>query len=532
MIVHCTGCQARFRVPDEKVGPRGARIRCSRCGTLFAVGIPGATGSTPLPSAQPVRRVRPEVELETPPPPPRLEVAADDPFAGFRLDAGPPFGPPRTELDPAADPFEPRLDPPVEGSLDRGGVSTDPLAPGRTAQVGRLDVEGVEAADPAWAGVADAEGPGPAFPPARAAPRLEQGAEPAWMDDPFAAALSPRTERSSLSDRSLPLTDLADLLGEPERPSAVPPPLPTARASASRGEPGLGLDGPDLALEEPAARPPPGRIAEVDPLGAFPSGVRGGELASGPSELGALAADDEPPLALATDPAPDLPEMWRDGPTHVAEPEEAAATTAPAVQAAPPEGAARASAADAPPAADPARRGALRSVAVNAASLAALLVLALGFRVLWRGPGAGEAAASPAALLRAIGLGGRTGAALETAGVTSGRYPRAAGAPLLFVRGEVVSRSAGPLRRVRVDVEVVRGGRPIAARSALAGAVPTAEELFAVKDAAALDALSAAVAPRARAVRPGEPVPFLVAFTDVPDDLTGASLRVTASAVR
>src|SRR5512137_2124587 len=40
MIVACSACSARFRVADEKVGPRGARIRCTRCGKTFAVSPP------------------------------------------------------------------------------------------------------------------------------------------------------------------------------------------------------------------------------------------------------------------------------------------------------------------------------------------------------------------------------------------------------------------------------------------------------------------------------------------------------------
>src|SRR6266540_4444960 len=37
MIVICTKCQAKFRVADEKIGPRGAKVRCSRCQTVFLV---------------------------------------------------------------------------------------------------------------------------------------------------------------------------------------------------------------------------------------------------------------------------------------------------------------------------------------------------------------------------------------------------------------------------------------------------------------------------------------------------------------
>ena len=37
MIVVCSACQARFKVADEKVGPRGAKVRCSKCQTVFVV---------------------------------------------------------------------------------------------------------------------------------------------------------------------------------------------------------------------------------------------------------------------------------------------------------------------------------------------------------------------------------------------------------------------------------------------------------------------------------------------------------------
>lgn len=532
MIVHCTGCQARFRVADERVGARGARIRCSRCRTLFTIGPAGAPASTPAPSpltAGPPEAPAPEVELETPAPSP--PPAADDPFAGFRLDLGLSPGSQRGAPDLAGDPFaagDPFGAAPLDLATGPGpaaGWPADPLAAGGTAQVASLAAGEARGDDPAWAGAA--AGPADLDGAAGAAP-LDLGAPPgapAWMDDPFAAALSPRAERASLSERALPLTDLSDLVGEGPRPPAVPPPLPPARgAPPFPGEPRLDLEGPDLALEEPRQPSPPARAPDDDPLGGFPfAAPRHGEVGAGPSELGALAAPEEEPLALATEAAPALPEMWRTGPVHQPEPEEPTPSTAPAAA---PDAPADPSA----PPATAARGGALRPVAVNALSLAALLVVALGFRLVWRGEGVTAPATSPAALLRALGVGGRPAAALETAGVSSGRYPRAEGAPLLLVRGEVISRAPGPLARVRVDVEVVRGGRVLAARSAPAGAVPTPEELHAVKDAAGLDALSAAVARRARAVGPGAPVPFLVAFVDVPEDLTGAALRVVATA--
>lgn len=55
MIVACSACSARFRVADEKVGPRGARIRCTRCGQTFAVmhAPPTPPPPTPAPVARP-----------------------------------------------------------------------------------------------------------------------------------------------------------------------------------------------------------------------------------------------------------------------------------------------------------------------------------------------------------------------------------------------------------------------------------------------------------------------------------------------
>lgn len=37
MIARCPQCQSRYRVAPEKIGPQGARLRCSRCKTVFRV---------------------------------------------------------------------------------------------------------------------------------------------------------------------------------------------------------------------------------------------------------------------------------------------------------------------------------------------------------------------------------------------------------------------------------------------------------------------------------------------------------------
>jgi predicted Zn finger-like uncharacterized protein len=40
MIARCPECQTRYRIEREKVGPQGARIRCSKCTTIFRVAAP------------------------------------------------------------------------------------------------------------------------------------------------------------------------------------------------------------------------------------------------------------------------------------------------------------------------------------------------------------------------------------------------------------------------------------------------------------------------------------------------------------
>jgi hypothetical protein len=172
----------------------------------------------------------------------------------------------------------------------------------------------------------------------------------------------------------------------------------------------------------------------------------------------------------------------------------------------------------------------VRSVAVNALALAALLLVALAIRVVWRGDAAlGPGALRPSAVLAAIGHGDP--APFAAVQVRSGLYERAAAPPVLFVRGAVVSRAPGPVHRVRVAVELTRGGRVLARGAVTAGAVPSPEELHGAGDAAALEALAAVVAARAPdGVRPGDTVPFVVALGDAPSDLTGASIRVSAEA--
>ncbi len=44
MIARCPECQTRYRIEAEKIGPNGARIRCSQCNAVFRVEPEAAPG--------------------------------------------------------------------------------------------------------------------------------------------------------------------------------------------------------------------------------------------------------------------------------------------------------------------------------------------------------------------------------------------------------------------------------------------------------------------------------------------------------
>ncbi|MEX2207584.1 MAG: zinc-ribbon domain-containing protein [Myxococcota bacterium] len=69
MIAACPQCQTRFRLAREKLGPQGARIRCSSCQTVFRVQAP-EPGSPPTPAeARPSPVAQPPAPRPAPAPP-------------------------------------------------------------------------------------------------------------------------------------------------------------------------------------------------------------------------------------------------------------------------------------------------------------------------------------------------------------------------------------------------------------------------------------------------------------------------------
>ncbi len=495
MIVVCTGCAAKFKVADAKVGPKGAKVRCSKCSTVFLVrhDEPVApAGPPPLPTAPPPPASRPEPA----PADPGLEAAwlAPPPLSQPR--PAPPAGRPelaavvRAALDLDLEPAAPRPRPPPASAVPLAA----PLPPLPEDPFGTVSA---------------------ALPPEPHPPPADDPFAPALQaDDPFAAVQAPVPDDLIRPPPAAPEAapvDPFDLdpfggggaggLSLEERPAAPPRPEP--------------VPGPD----DPFAAPMP----HFDPLQDH--GAVDLTLSSGlPGDIPPLSSDlpaEQAAQAAAPAPPP-VPAPLR------ADPFAAAAVDADPLAVA---GAAPATDAPAAPdAPDPGRGQRLRAVAVNAVSLAALLVIALALLVVWRGGGA-PASLRPSSLLAALTQRPEATGPLVTAHVTSGLYERQDAPPVLFVKGEVQARAAaGP---VEVTVELVRGGQVLASGRARAGAPLGPEALHGAAGAEALaKAVAAAEAGAPARLAAGQAAPFLVVFTDYPADLAGVTLRVAAAEAR
>jgi predicted Zn finger-like uncharacterized protein len=541
MIVKCTGCQARFRVADDKVGPRGARVRCSKCQTVFVV---KRDAPVPPPPA-------PKIDLDLTPGLRRPSPGRGQPSPSTAGAAVIPFPVTSPSRPPPPDPF-------AAAGLDAFG-------------------EAAPAGDDPFARVA-----GPPAGPGAGLAAVASEPSPA-LDDPFAAVPAVPAygglSSGTTGAQSLAVTDLSQLLGTPAPPSpAAAPPPPAASALASPlppdpvdpfaqpvdepqlgFEPQLGMElpgleqlagagpqldadpqraagslAPDLALEEtsgshqaPFADPADVMMSAAPGSGSFDGAAFEAGLPGG------LSASEEP-LALATEPTPgpvaaevepDPPPMRGPPPEPAAQPVEP-----PAVAAGPGDAEAEDRRQAGLAGVSAAHR--LRAAAVNALALVALLAIALAFRVVLRGEASiGPSALRPSTLLRALRGEARGAGGFEVAEVRSGVYSQSSGGAVLFVRGEVVSRALRPVGAVRVEAELVRDGQVLARGEIRAGAVPTPEEIDQARDRAALDALAAELRKRAPGkVAPGDRLAFLVPLGDAPADVSGTSVRVRAEA--
>jgi predicted Zn finger-like uncharacterized protein len=462
MIAACPSCSTRFRVADEKIGPLGARIRCTRCGKAFPVALPAPVEAHP-PPAGPAPESRPSVASHVAPEPTGT--------GGWPADV-----------------------------LEAAGSAVEP---GTGTGVGR----------------ALKEDPFAAFAAYSTAPTSR---EPARERPPVAAAGEPAHGTDSLG--GLPVTDLSDLgrtgsLGL----APPPPPAPETEVSAAPSPVAVFEDEDGLSLEErtPTAtslREGAARWSEPAPSAAIavgPDGFQEVDLARG----AALPDPEFDPhggeaTREAAIPAPQAPPP--EAGLHAAPPGGAAGAVAPRPTGSTTLGAA-AGASSEPTAVtrlDPAR---IRSVAVNALSLAALLVVTLGIVVWWRGEGL-------QGLLRLPGAGQR---AIEVGPVSSGVYEGVRGPPVVFVRGVVRATREPVTGPIEVRVVLERAGVALGVATAAAGAVPAAEELASAASPADVEELRRRVDARAAPrLEPGVDVPFLAVLALPEGDVGTLRFRV------
>lgn len=255
MIVTCVSCQTRFRIPDEKVGPAGAKLRCGRCRAVFVVhrqapvdALPRAT-PPPLP---PPRRTPPAAPLPEPPDPlaPWLDLDLTGPAPGVRADD--PFAPKAAPGDPfaAADPF-------AAPAPTAGPRPPDPfLIPAVPYPAVEPDPFSLGAATPAPAGAAPGGVPTPL--PGAHAIALEEAEQRARTPAGNTAFDSLEADQASPADFRTPGPSGLEVAEEP-----APPPAREA-APPARAPPRQAAELPPPAPEPtPAVAPPHQRLLAV-----------------------------------------------------------------------------------------------------------------------------------------------------------------------------------------------------------------------------------------------------------------------------
>lgn len=302
MVVSCTQCQTKFRVDDNKIGPRGVKVRCSKCQNTFVVRLDGAA---PAPAAAPPQQALP---------PSPVEAHEESVFESTQVAAGPQAATPYS--DPATDLFEGN----AVGSApapQKGLFSAD-NAPNIGAELAaELDDHMVNS----FPGMSSPppQPPAPKMPAASAPPSpfdFEEdvtlpglGADlmPKTLDG--APAFEQPTPAPLFSPFETPSAHVSDAPPSPA-PQALPPPLavPPPLAPPPLASP------PPLTFAAPPAMAPPAQAATpafVPPAPALADKPLGDDLFDLPT------GPTEPPPPTATAPAKDavlsgLPDFGED----------------------------------------------------------------------------------------------------------------------------------------------------------------------------------------------------------------------------
>lgn len=217
MIVKCEQCQTRFKIPDEKVTPKGVKVRCTRCGHTFRVSSADQGPTQQVPSLQP-GAADPFSRFGQPSLPPPAEVTRPGVFAlGVEASRQPELAPPpfpAAAPRPAVEPHDPfdfgSLRPPGASLPSMPAVAPAPSAPPAPAAPAAFD----------FAAFAAPGAPPPPPAPARSPPVRPQTASPVGGGS-FDFGPPPASQPPAAD--ALPAFDFG------------PPPAPAAPASPAPG---------------------------------------------------------------------------------------------------------------------------------------------------------------------------------------------------------------------------------------------------------------------------------------------------------
>ena len=117
--------------------------------------------------------------------------------------------------------------------------------------------------------------------------------------------------------------------------------------------------------------------------------------------------------------------------------------------------------------------------------------------------------------------------------VVSGLYDTASGKPVFYIRGRIENRGKKVRGPVRVTAELVSDGAAEVKAEAIAGAEPSPEEVWSLRNAADADKLTRAlqVTQMERKLQPGTSLPFFAVIPDPPADLQRHRLHVKVESV-
>jgi len=385
----------------------------------------------------------------------------------------------------------------------------------------------------------------PTLPPRGAAPAPSRNSAPVPFDadDPF----------------SLPPDDAPTVPATPTLP-----PAPASSAPVYEEMEGLEGNNPFVSFD-PVAALPPAPAATFDPVAALPPAPVARNAAPAPSpapsaipdwgapqqaapsaipdwgapqqaapsaipDWGAPQTVAATPIAKADAqternpfPLPDFPGPGEAPPSREILPDLPAMSPAPAppVLATPDEPAKKKKEKD--PSAGPSLVQRLAGVAAQLVVAAVLVVGLLALGSAWLNDGRVELSSLSPSKMREMVSPTRP---LMGKDLSNGLYETFDGHTLFFVRGEVENRGTAPVR-VKASVALFEGDQKVKSAEGLVGEVPTSEQLFTLKNAAAADALRTRLDAAAKEVAPGTRAPFVVYFYDHPSDMGSFRLEVT-----